>query len=283
MRSLPIITRRRPVYALLVALLAALPVLASLWLTNQHFEPIKLGHYDSYRCATGGDGTLPTFKVLTLTSQLAIELADRLCDSDIVGRHYQAVDISWHPRAFLRAEHLVEGRYQLFWNRRHIVEGLTPDAHTYYLPIIDSPRYSLHWVSLNSPPQLTQAYLADKVVGFSQDQQSLSFYLRPMAALTAAGIELAPQQKRFYPGFKGILKAFLAGEVDIISSTGGGLEGLTETELHFTLMDDDVPSGSWFLQRSHYSPELACELSEALQLFDQLFEGDSTLTPEGCP
>lgn len=282
MLTLPIITRRRSLYGLLVAVLVSLPALASVWLSNQRFDAITLSNYDNYRCSTGSSNTLPSFHVLTLTSQLAVELADQLCASELIRGNYSAVEITWHPRAFLRAEHLVEGQYQLFWNRRHIVEGLTPDAHTYYLPIVDSPRYSLYWVSLDSPPQLTPEYLVDKTVAFSQDQQSLSFYLRPMAALAAAGIELTPEQKRFYPGVKGILKAFLQGEVDIVSSTGSNLRNLTQHTLHFTLMDDDVPSGSWFLQRSHYSPELACELSGILSLFDQLFEGHSTTMAGDC-
>lgn len=281
MLSLPIITRRRPVYALSLCLLLAIPALVLAWLARPQFSPLSLSHFDSHQCLTKGAPELPPFRVLTLTSQRAVELAERLCAEPLIRQQFSSVTITWHPRAYLRAEHLIEGSFQLFWNRRHIVEGLTPNADTYYLPIFDTPHYALYWVSRNSPTQLNADYLADKTIAFSEDHQSLSFYLRPMATLAAAGIILGEEQKRFYPGIKGIFDAFYRHEVDIISSSKEALLSFDEP-LYFTLMADDVPSGSWFLQRQHYSPELAKKLSEQLTLFNDLFD-NSNATPEAGP
>ncbi|MBD2857768.1 hypothetical protein IB286_02030 [Spongiibacter sp. KMU-158] len=284
MLKLPILSPNLWIYALVIATLSSLPIAGSLLLSRQQFAPITLSNYQSYRCQTGGEADA-TFNVLTLTALKAKEFADRLCANPVLGQYYGEVAISWHPRAFLQIEHLLNGQYQLFWNRRHIVAGLTPEAQTYYLPIVDSPRYTMYWASYKQAPEITPEYLADKRIGFSEDHQSMSFYLRPMAALAAAGIELNSEQKRFYPGPKALMDAFYRGDIDLVTSGGDSMQAATDRKLYFTLMDKNVPSGTWYLQRNQFHPGLACELSKTLRLFDSLFEqGHSTPTFEGsCP
>ncbi len=282
MPSLPILCRTTTHYVLALIALACLPALGAWWYSQQHFEKLNLGDYLSYRCETGNYRDDSVFQVLTLTSAQAADLANQLCKNPLMKQRYGAVTITWHPRAFLTAKHIIEGKFHLLWNRHHVVHGLVPDAAAFYQAIVDTPRYALYWISRESPPELSEHYLKNRTIGFSNDQQSQTFYLRPMAALQAAGLHLRPEQQRFYPGVGALMEAFASGEVDIIS----GLRPSTvenDEQLHYTLLDENVPSGSWYLRRDLYRPDFACELATSLIKFDDMLDGPSTiLLPGGC-
>lgn len=271
----PIITRQPSLYYLIVSMALAMPVAATLLLSNQALRPIPLGDYLSYECQTKGtQHTDATFKVLTLTSTYALELADTLCRAPEIASRYRSVNISWHPRAYLKPQHILGGQYHLLWNRRHVVVGLVPEVYEYYRPIVDSPHYELFWLTHGEPVAMSKAFFADKILGLSADQQSQTFFQRPLNALRHAGIELKDEQKRFYPSMSALYEAFVRGDVDIMTS--GQNQGMTNTlgvsDLTLTLLADDVPSGSWFLRRDIASDELSCAVARTLDIFKPMFK-----------
>ena len=282
MLKLPLVSHNMLTYSVAICALIALPVLVTLLLCQQRFEAIALGDYFNYRCQTGANIDAPAFDVLTLTAMQSPELADQLCANAAISARFSSVSITWHPRAFLTAEHILEGQFDLFWNRHHVVNGLVPDASAFYRSIVDTPRYTLYWVSRNGPPELSADYLRDKTIGFSRDQHSQSFYLRPMAALKAAEINLNDEQKRFYPGVAALMEGFRRGEVDIISSLRSNLSSDDEN-LYYTVLDKNVPSGSWFLRRSPLNDALACDLAALLLHYHDPVHGQTgTITADEC-
>lgn len=284
MLNVPVITRSRWHYYLILAALAALPVLATLALSRQSFSDIALQDYLSYRCDIPDSGAEGPFRVLTLTSSYAIALADRLCSSASIKARYSRVEISWHPRSYLQPQDILENRFELIWNRRHVVEGLVPEVYQYYQPIMDSPRYTLFWASQQSRVEMSNAYFADKVVGLSQDQQSQTYYLQPMNALKRAAIALDSQQIRYFSSIAALYDAFEQGRVDIISSTRNPALIPDQRSVVFTPLADDVPSGTWLLRQSLIDSPAGCDIVTALTVFDPLFDRPPTiLLPGGCP
>ncbi|KJS09326.1 MAG: hypothetical protein VR73_02460 [Gammaproteobacteria bacterium BRH_c0] len=254
----------RVIYVVLLSLVICLVLTASCWLARQPFvtlndTDIQLGDYSHYRCQTGRDSG-PVFRMLTLTSTEAMAMADRLCRAPTISRVFSAVEISWRPRGFLTARLIVDEAYDYFWNREHLVQGMVPDFHNYYRPLLDTPVYALYWLSLHSQPQLSREYFADKTVGFLQDAHSQTFFLQPFNALKEAGITLRESQKRFYPDINALYQAFASGAVDLISATPGIADELGITEYYSLLLADDVPSGRWFLRQRWFGSGVECDL-----------------------
>lgn len=249
------------VLAVLVSALCTSIVLARR--VSVSFEP---GDYSSYRCNTGSALAEQNFTILTLTSQDAVGVADRLCSSPEMAQHFASVTILWRLRRFLTSRHIVEEDYDLFWTRRHLVAGMVPDADDLYLPILDTQHYAVYWLSNQPQMQLSPDYLAGKRLGFLQDNVSQTFFLQPFRSLREADIDLEKSQKYFYPDMSTLFEAFYAGAVDIIPSYDPYLgieQGVNRSRL---LISDNVPSGSWFLRRHWEGSGIECELLAALTL-----------------
>jgi hypothetical protein len=254
--SFPFILRSRLALGALLLMLG-LALMAAL--SRHSFAALALDDYNSYRCATGAaDG--PVFRVLTLTTAIAPQLADRLCRAPHISRRFSAVEVWWQPRSHLTAKLMVDEQFDLFWNRDHVVYGLLPTARDFYMPLLESAALPLYWVSRTSRPRLDSGYFKDKRVGFLRDTSSQSFFLQPSTALKEAGIELAPAQKRFYDDIIALHEALIAGEVDVISSAPAMLAQLGVEQYHSELLNAAVPSGSWFLRNRWLATGVECDL-----------------------
>lgn len=243
----------------LALLVAALAAAIGLWLAMQSRVEVSLGDYSRYQCLTGR-ASGPEFRVLTLTSVDAMAMADRLCASPAFSSRFSAISISWRPRQFLSAQHIVDESFDFFWNRQHLVEGMVPEANNYYRPLLHTPSYALYWISHDQDLRLQGTYFADKTVGLLQDTRSQTFFLQPFKALKSAGIELRDEQKRFYPDMEALFQGFASGEVDVITGIPRLMDRYGVNSYHSLLLAEQVPSGSWFV-RNRWFDELGCELA----------------------
>lgn len=284
MLPLPLVTQRRWHYFLILAAMAALPLLATWTLSKNSFKAINLQDYVSYRCEAANTDSDAAFRVLTLTSTYAIALAEALCQSALLSEQYASVEISWHPRGYLKAQDILEGNYQLIWNRRHVVEGLLPEVYQYYQPILDSPRYTLFWLSRKTPVAMNDTYFAGKRVGLSLDQHSQTYFLQPMNALRSANIDLDNTQIQYFSSIAALYDAFEQGQVDIISSARNPVLLPDQGGVVFTPLAEDVPSGSWFLRADLLGDPAVCDIIRALNVFQPVFDqAPIPLVEGGCP
>lgn len=229
----------------------------------------------SYQCATGGDGS-GVFRVLTLTFDGASDLAEGLCASPGVASAFSRVLVTWRSRDHLQASHIVNEEYDYFWSREHLLLGLVPDVQRYYRPLLQTPGYSIYWLSRVGPVLLETAFFADKRVGLLEDSHSQTFYVQPFLALKQAGIELLPDQKRFFPDVTLLRRALDEGLVDVIPAAAlpGGPAG---ERFSRTLMVPGMSSGEWYLRTRYFDGGLECALMAATR--EHVIFGDNRSTP----
>lgn len=240
------------------------------WLVSPQLSPMALGPYNNYQCQIVQAHSSATLRVMTPISYLASNLADALCQQSALSEAYGKVEISWPARESLHAEQLVNGHYDLLWNRAEVLEGLVHDYDQLYSEIVKLPRYSVYFVSRAGTPQLTKEYFAQHRLGLLQDQQSYSGYQLAMVAITQAGIQLKPENLRFYPDRAAQMSALVNGDVDVISGVPFDAQANAIAPDHLLLIADQVSSGGWFLNKSLQSPNLRCAVINALHSQDSL-------------
>ncbi|TXS95408.1 hypothetical protein FV139_05845 [Parahaliea maris] len=282
--QLPLPVNNKLQYFLLLALLALGLAVLSVILSTPRVGALVLSEYQSVSCTTGAAAGKDNLQILTLTDAYVEELATATCAGEAVARDYSDVTISWRPRSFLSGKDILEGRYDLFWNREHLVLGMVPEFFDYYQPLLETPSYAVYWFSRGGLPEMTREYLEGKVVGLLDDPSSQTFYQRPMNALHEAGIELTDQQLRLYPDPHALYRAFTTGEVDIISGPIFLAERFQLAYEHQLLIEDRVTSGTWYVNRRLVGSGVECDLLAALGVTNPLLIGDP-LVAEGiqCP
>ncbi len=237
----------------------------SVSLVRQPLAPISLGDYASEFCETQSAAQNDaTFQVLSLTSSYAQLFAQTLCDSPLVAQHFGSVKVTWRPRGFLTAQHIIEQDYHLIWNRDYLVHGLVPEFDDFYSAVAETVSYPVFWVGKKERPQLTQTYFANKRVGLLDDSYSQSFFQLPQQTLREAGIVLNDDQRRLYPSLQALYTAFNSGEVDIITSPGLQLWGLDANDAHTLALPHHSPPVTWYLSRPMADSPLLCEVVRAL-------------------
>lgn len=269
----------KPVYGLVLIAILAATIGGSLATSRVSLAEVQFADYASYQCAAG-NAQLPVLRVLTLSSFKAVDLAEALCEQNKVRARFSKVTVSWRKRGSLTAQDIVDQHYDLFLNRRYLVRGLVPELQQYYTVLFDTPTYDVYWVAKHSQPALTAEYFADKVVGLSEDFYSQSFFLLPSNELVKAGIHLRDEQKRFYPDVAALYNALQTGEVDVITNPDIG-HWMAALEPTFRLkISEQAPSATWFIKKSTPLTDMHCELTQALQMQNTLY--DQTLTAGSC-
>ena len=280
----PLISANRATYYLLLSLAIGLALTASTYLSKTQIHTVELGDYRSYQCSTGNTQGKSSFRVLTLFFSYATELADALCNNDVIQQSFSSVEILWRPRAFLGAKQILDEDFELFWNRYHVVSGLVPEFSNFYTTLLDTPTYKLFWLSKGSPPNINTDYLKDKTIGFSHDPQSQTHYLQPMSALRQAGINLNAKQQKFYTDPSAIYNAFYNNEVDIISAPLSQAKSKNGETIYSTLIDSEVPSGAWFLKNELLQlsniEQLKCAVINSLSVYTPLFNSIHSPSPQ---
>lgn len=259
-------------FATLAALLFAVTAWTSAALTQHETGTLRLGDYDEYRCGTGSISTAAgTLSILTATSSNAKALADKLCAAPTISHHYDAVRISWKPRALLTAQQLLEEEYDLIWSREHYLLGLVPDLAAYYDTLMRYENYSVYWVSKESTPILSAAYFSDKKVGLLKDERSHTHYQLPLRSMKAAGLNARAENVQHYDDIAALYSDFASGELDLISA-GKMFDTQITQPLQHTLIDDHATAATFFVRRAITDDKILCALTSALAIYDVFFE-----------
>lgn len=280
----PLISANRATYYLLLSLAICLPLTVSAYLSKTQINAVELSDYRSYQCTTGNAQAQGSFRVLTLFFSYATELADALCNNDVIQQTFSSVEIRWRPRAYLGARHILDEDFDIFWNRYHVVNGLVPAFSNFYTTLLDTPTYKLFWLSKDSPPNINTDYLKDKTIGFSHDPQSQTHYLQPMSALRQAGITLSAKQQKFYTDPSALYNAFYNNEVDIISAPLSLIQSKDRAKIYSTLIDSEVSSGAWFIKNKllklNNIEQIKCAIVNSLSVYEPLLSSGRSPSSE---
>lgn len=270
----PLFFTGQRIYVVALCLLLALGVTLSLWLSQQRAEVPVLQDYHVYRCTTpqaeGVDtgNTRGEFNLLTVSSIYAQDIANHLCRSPRMARHFQSVQISWKPRSQLRAEEVLNEDYDLIWSRTHSLRGLVPEYATYYEPLLRYDQYKVYWFSRDQKPRLERDYFQGKKIGLLSDKLSHTFHLLPLASLKDIGLDISRQQLLYFDDAISLYRAFQNGELDLVSG-GLFLEQDLDIPLQRTLMADNVTAATLFVRRARPA-DIDCAIADA---FDSASRG----------
>ncbi|WP_221793147.1 hypothetical protein [Oceanobacter mangrovi] len=271
--TLPTTYWNQPLYLAVVAIgLIAILTLSSL-AARQQAEPLHLSDYYSYQCQTGSSQQA-TFRILTLSADHARELADNLCGQAEFSEHYGSVSIRWRRRDFLTLELIQESRYELFFNREHVVTGIAPNYQLFYSGFHRSPYYSLYWASHQQPVQLSREWFVNKTIGLLEDSRSQSFHIMPLDQLARIGLKPNSPQIHYFGDMAALTAAFDKGQIDITTKTSGMLTKQPD-QLALTTISDHMYPGNWYLSHQ-VAASVYCSLHRALeQYLANFFSGAS--------
>ncbi|WP_102798196.1 hypothetical protein [Bowmanella denitrificans] len=281
MSSLFLLTR--PAYLICLSAMLILLIVVTLPFSAQQVSTLALGHYHRYQCQTSNpQAAQPAFRILTVTSMLAQDIADQLCASDVMAQHYRSIIISWKPRGQLNAAQILNEEYDLIWSREHNMQGLVPEFANYYDTLLQYDHYQVYWFSRGDAPVISQAGFADKKIGLLNDKLSHTHYLLPLTSIKEAGIEVSDNQLVYFDDGVSLFEAFSRQQVDLIS---GGLWLLGEIDLPLqrTLISDHAIAATLFIRKLN-NPQINCEAARAMNQFAAVLSDTHTNWEhlEGC-
>lgn len=267
-------------YALALSLLLGGALAACLWLSQQRLESPALSDYHLYECRTASAAdSRPVFRMLSVTSLFASNIAESLCTSPLIARHYRSVQISWKPRTQLTAEQLLNEQYDLIWSRANTLRGLVPEFANYYDTLLRIGHYQVYWFSRGEKPALTAEYLKGRRLGLLNDRLSHTHYLLPLESLKQAGVSIADQQLVYFDDAMSLVSAFQRGDIDLISG-GLWLEQDLDMPLQRTLISDNAVAAGMFIRKQR-AEEVDCEIIRALRALERFFADGSEMDLEG--
>lgn len=255
------------VYGLWVVLLVILGVMGTVLLTQDKLKPLTLGSYQSYQCRTGAvDKEKPVYRILTVLHKRAEELANTLCQSDVMREYYSGVDIQWMKRSQLSARQIVEEDFDLLWGRNRQAQGLVPNFSQYYQPLLHLPDYKVFWFSLNENPQANADYFRGKHIGLLEDMQSNSHFLLPLNHLKSLGVSLSDVKITYYTNYFMLEDAFWRGDIDLMSDGHWLPESSDGKTLYRELIDGNSSMGNWYVRVNRHV-QTDCRVLAALKEF----------------
>jgi len=238
-------------------------------LSLQRPQGLLLSSYHELACNTGTLGA-DTLSILLVSSALAEDIAQELCAAAAVRQHFSRVLISWKPRTKLGAADLIGERYDVIWNRRHFLQGLMPEFDQHYDTLLHYDNYAVYWMSTNSQPVLSQEYFSGKRIGLLNDASSHTLHIIPLTSLRGLA---ADHDVIYFDDPDALFDSFYRGDIDLVT---GGFGFQTPTTVYRTIIDDSATAATLFIRRRLEDPALRCELVNALDRLQILWQGIRT-------
>ncbi|WP_156412628.1 hypothetical protein [Pseudohongiella spirulinae] len=240
-------------------------------MTSPQVKAISLHNYYDYSCIPADVSTAaPTLSLLMVTPTRAIDVAESLCLSDAVSKHYGRVNVSWKPRTQLDASDLINERYDLIWNREHFLRGLQPDFATYYESLLHFDNYRVFWLSLKSAPVMSAEYFQNKRVGLLDDPSSHTHHVLPLTSLRLHQIPESVYSIIYFNDASALYHSFLNGDIDLIS---GGATMFPAEQIYTAKLTDNATAATFFIRRALQNQSIRCELINALSMLESLWHG----------
>lgn len=262
--------------ALLLLLICTAAVLP---LTLHRSSVLQWPELAESRCDVAGARGSEVFRVYMPSDWMAPELAQGLCQSALKGSVYGEVIVSWLPRESIGTGTLLADRFQLMWDREHVMSGLLPDFSSLYHLLKPMPDYEIDWFSHDAAVLSSDDGLRGQRIGLLDDPRSQSGYQLPRLQL--AGMAIVDDAVTYYPNRSELMQAFMRGDVDVIPALPLQFPDWPAGQRR--LLTDKAPIGSWFMSQS-VDPQLSCQLLDALKLFDPVVRRLTThaLPPAGA-
>lgn len=244
----------------------------ALSLSTQSIATFSLQPVNRYQCEPSPSAALEIatspreFKILTLMPTGAQALATALCKHPVMKRHFDRVSITWRKRSLPTTEELLSGQFDLIWNRENVLKSRSIHLENLYTDIGQTPKYSVFWVTTRQDFTRSDAWFAERRIGLLSNTMSQSGYLLPVQDITEHGIKMATLTIAQYPNYLQLSEALISGSVDLIPSFDTSLADNIDQPLFFHAIQEDLPSGTWFMRTSLASQgAIVCAVADGLQ------------------
>jgi len=207
---------------------------------------LSLQPLNYYQCNVQNSTKQETFLGLTLSPDIAIGIANSLCQSPALVSQFGTVKIEWRDYGAIEAKEIVEKKFHLLWNRQRVLLGLMPEVENIYSEISQSPYYSSFWVTRVMLPEFSQDALSKLRIGILDNQKSQTGYLLPMKYLYSSNIEVEELNFSMYKSHYALIEAFINNKVDIISSWDESIQEHIDFPVSYIAIKEEISTGSWF-------------------------------------
>lgn len=207
---------------------------------------LSLQPINHYQCNVKNSTKQEIFLGLTLSPDIAIEIANSLCKSPALVSRFGTVKIEWRDHGAIDAKEIVEKKFHLLWNRQRVLLGLMPEVEKIYSEISQSPSYSSFWVTRVMLPEFSQDALSKLRIGILDNQKSQTGYLLPMKYLYSSNIEVEELNISKYKSHYALIEAFINNKVDIISTWDESLQERIDFPVSYIAIKEGISTGSWF-------------------------------------
>ncbi|WP_339899975.1 hypothetical protein [uncultured Gilvimarinus sp.] len=242
-------------------------VCACVWLLGTHkVAALSLPELYTHQCQVEGSTGNKAFNVYVPTNWQAAKFGRALCHDALKGTPYQSVTVSWQPRESITSQAILTQHFDALWIREHALSGLTPDWTHSYRTLVPLPSYPVYLFSHAPTLTLDYASLAGLRFGLLSDSKSFSGYLALMDKLNQLGVSLPADKTQFYPSRQAMVNAFIAGELDAISSAGFTPELAQWPKAQKRVLTHHAPMGNWY-SRTTLTKTTECALIEAVGLY----------------
>lgn len=234
--------------------------------TSISIRPAPLIQYNTYECLAGSAENNPTFKMFVLSESQAVQYSNSLCNNSAIQQHYSKVQAIWQRRDIDILRVIFDQPFDLMIAKPELVERPEIDLYETYIPIAEYLDYTSRFISLESPPQLTEEYLREKKLGLLYNPTSISGHKVPRETIKNSGLNENDINIQYYNSHFDLYRALIDGEVNII---GTGLV-LSSSQLgartHYTLpIKGGLKSPRWYLHPSLSHTELHCQIFSILK------------------
>lgn len=251
---------------------------ASVKLAWVRLAQVSFTSLNVYKCTAPESGNTNVFRLITLSPETAIALADAICNNPAITTHYGLIEAHWRDHAMLEAKEIVEEKFHMIWNRPRVLLGLVPEVEQSYTNVSTTPSYSSYWISRVNLPEFTQKHLSRFRIGLVNKQNSQSSYLMPMQYLQQHNINITALDIRLHSNHYSLLQAFINNELDIIASWDTNLQNSIDAPLTYLPIRKHMATGAWFLLNDvMQQDDLSCELLLSTEVLRQYYFHASAL------
>lgn len=177
----------------------------------------------------------------------SVSLLNTLCDDLLIDSQYSKVIMSHAPRSEFKANHLTAEPFHLILSRDYFLRSILPGYESFYIELIKWPKYSVYWVARN---QINYEMFEQMRIGLLDDHNSQSGYMEPLRFLKHLKLDNRRLNIGYFHNRDAMLKALLEERVDLIPVALLDYRRFEDSPYHFTLINDQLDVGTWYLHRS---------------------------------
>jgi len=265
--------RYRHVIRIMVAALVGLSIFSLVYLvtiSTLAVSSLPALQYNTEECVIDnvkGDGRV--FRIHGL-AKINLLLSEYLCKKTPLDNNIKKVILQWNQDDITNSTTLSSMRYDLVALKPDRLNTQQFKLLSNYVKIAQYGQYSSFLISLTSRPIISRIYLADQTIGLLSKESSFSGHIIPKAFFRRENVNVSTLSLKYYPSHAALRKALETKEVSLIASYWQeDKDSLRFPKAKKLMLDYDIESSSWFLNRDYINTQVHCAVEEALRYQSQ--------------